>query len=239
MRARKPGRISTLFISLGAMGLLVVALWAAAQRRAVSKYAIPTLGPDQLWISSVPVGLPVYVSESIEAKISDKNFVGRTPTVVELEPGRRVVTVMMEDFMDELKKRGLVEVGEVKVPEVWYDVSAYSRIKMIRTDPQAGGHFDVGFTYLLRDEQKVLIALFQPENVPLDKLASLYPPGRNFVFDESAVAQELRERGIESPTTETALALLRRGGKIGLDGKTGAFVVMITGDNTFEVVERK
>jgi hypothetical protein len=79
-----PSTIMVIFVvfSLGLQGGLL------AQNQ--ERYAIPQkLNPNQLWVSSVPIGLDTKIHKGSEEVLK-----GQTPITLELEPGRYSIAVI-------------------------------------------------------------------------------------------------------------------------------------------------
>ena len=152
--------------SLGIMLCLATGVWACGDRSAVREEPIkpaatssqepvkpfPHLEPDQVWVSSVPAGLRLYVDGAAEEKF----LKGLTPQSVSLAPGPHTVTVVtapgVEPIVD--RSRGLIEASRVPLPDGAIAVS-------------------VG----IKQPEKPLsvIVLAYPEGVTHDRLGDHYP----------------------------------------------------------------
>jgi hypothetical protein len=87
------------------------------------------------------------------------------------------------------------------------------------------------------DKPMTLIVLFQPRNKSLDELGSVFPEGDNFEFDEVAIKKILSKKGVPGQDIPKALSLLKRGGKLFLEGKNYSFIIEITGSNNWKIIE--
>jgi hypothetical protein len=86
---------SAAFIAVGVV--LPISIFAQTDK-SVIKYGIPNLKPNEVWVSSIPLNLKVYVAEQDTNIVSDKNFVGRTPLVLNLKISRCFVACVADDI---------------------------------------------------------------------------------------------------------------------------------------------
>jgi hypothetical protein len=197
------------------LAAVVVALTTGAQKSSRPKYGIPKLKPGQLWISSVPVGLEVYLGARAAGKPA-----GRTPLLLPSARDVSKVTVVLPktkpdeelpnqfDFADHTTLTTTTEThveGTVKV-----DVS-----RALTYPVDAGS-------------KPTLIALFQPKSAPLSDWARRYPPGSNFRFPEDRARRDLAARGVPPEFVDLGIQLLRKGGKVSLPTAKGWIVAEVT-----------
>jgi hypothetical protein len=179
------------------------------------RYGIPKLGPGQLWVSSVPVGLEVWIGDYSRHRAKP---VGRTPLVLRASDVGSEVTVVLQksEFGGELP--------------IQYDLTDYTALN---THASWDGPIDLsrGLTYRVDSAKKpIVIALFQPRSVPFSDWARRYPPGSNFQFSENAVRRDLAARGVPNESVRLGVQLLHRGGKVALPGSKGWLIAEVTAD---------
>jgi len=196
-----------------AIALLLVASAsaAAAKRTEKPRYGIPALRPGELWVSSVPIGLEVYVAGKPQGKP-----VGRTPIVLDAKSLGPEVTVRLpkasehdvppqEDLADFTSQ---VTHGELVVDD--HDLSGVRE------------RLSVALTYKVDPRRKqTLIALFQPKSATLSDWARRYPPGNNFSFRADKVRKDLATAGVPDVFLDLGISLLRRGGKVAFPVRNG------------------
>lgn len=187
-------------------------------RSPAPRYGIPKLGPGQLWISSIPVGLEVYPGPKVEGKPA-----GRTPVILDAKSVGPKVTIALR------KKE-----GEPALPDQseLIDFTAETNTSMWIRD--AGIDTDIGraLTYRVDTGRPTLIALFQSRTSTLTDWARRYPSARNFTFRDKTVRKDLSGRGVPTSYLDLAIGLLHRGGKIALPARDGWVIaeVISSGD---------
>jgi hypothetical protein len=228
----------------------------------LSKYGIPKLEPGELWISSVPTGLKVYLlpaegSVVLDSLCSNKNLKGITPVSIKVEPGYYMIGIeRLYPFIKSYNPIGgdtwETLLGLKKGEYPWYpdknDIKKEGisiQIKMM-----SGIMFDQGrlvgctlvkyFTIQKKTDvsSSKLIALHFLKNTPLDSLNQIYPKGNNFSFSDGPLIEILSSKGITQQEVNIILQLLHRGGKIALTGKDkNTIVIEIIGENKWDVYE--
>jgi hypothetical protein len=179
------------------------------------RYGIPKLGPGELWVSSVPVGLEVWIGEYPKGK-----SVGRTPLVLRAsDVGSQVTVVLQKSEFD----------GELPIQ---FDFVDYTALTTHSTkDALSDTDMSRGLTYRVDSAKKpIVIALFQPRSDPLSDWARRYPPGSNFRFSENPVRRDLGARGVRDEYVRLGVELLHRGGKVALPGSKGWLIAEVTTD---------
>jgi hypothetical protein len=224
--------VTILFIAIG-FGINLSNVTTFLQREVFAqsqgRYGIPEdLKPSQLWVSSVPVGLDVEIYKG-----SKEIFLkGQTPITVELEPGRYVIEVIGNRARGTFERSfGIISDRPKDRPNG--DVIA-------REKKEGGLEIFLGLPFEVEkvaDKPMTLIVLFQPRVKSLDELDSLFPESDNFVFDEVAIKKILSEKGVLEQDIPKALSLLRRGGKLFLEGKGYTFIIEITASNNWKIIE--
>jgi hypothetical protein len=187
-------------------------------------YGFPRLAPGQLWVSSIPAGLPVRIGKN---PISGK-AVGRTPVVVAAADAGDSVTVVLEkeNFGGSLPAQ--MDLG---------DFSAQSSHQGTHRDGSNETDWYRALTYEVQPKRATVIALFQPRSLPLSSMARFYPPGSNFSFSDRAVSKILAARGAEPRSIEEVLGLLHRGGKVLFPAGTNWIVAEVTAPGVVEVID--
>jgi hypothetical protein len=196
-----------------------------------------TLKPNQLWISSIPAGLEFKITRDSSMKKdtgSTRVIKGKTPMVVDLEPG------MYHAQVSSTQK----QIGEAAATHwniVCDDKMAGVEMKIL-ADNTIG--FLPVFEYTFEkkaDTSMSLIALAQPVvyqkeklDFMLDNIDSLIAKGVAFRFDETAVKKVLIEQGTPESVVLRALPLLKRAGKIALPKEGDFYSIEITGVNKWE-----
>lgn len=195
------------------------------EARAEAAPSFPDAGPNQLWISSIPVGLECYVASggttSAGAVFASTNREGVTPLLVDLPPG--------------LYEIGFAMPRGSGVPDAEYGprfngglghaiITAGNAYRVVFSDVQkgegAGSFIGLAFDSALDDAQ----------------IAALYPPGHNFTVDETQVREVFEARGLDPAGVAPALELLARGGKVLLRSAPPSTTVELKMDGTVEVV---
>ncbi|HEV8611016.1 MAG TPA: hypothetical protein VGS98_13250 [Thermoanaerobaculia bacterium] len=208
-----------------AVGLVVCCVTAAAIAAAPKKsspvrYGFPKLRPGQLWISSVPVGLEVYLGPKVDGKP-----IGRTPLLLDARTAGAPVTV-------DMPKKGY----GAKLPDQLdlVDFTAETTHSIVHKDGEVVTDLSRALTYRSPLHKPTLIALFQPRSAELSEWARRYPPGRNFSFREERVRKDLAGRGVPSVQVDLGIELLHRGGKVALPGRDGWLIAEVqpSGDVT-------
>ena len=190
-----------------------------------ARYGIPRLGPGELWISSVPVGLEVRNG----GDPNGKQMLGRTPLVVNARKLGDSITVIIRK-----KEYG----GKLPDQLALIDFSAKRSHSMeVQYGPKVE---DLGraITYGLNPTRKqTLIALFQSRDSSLSELARFYPRGSNFQFSHGDVERRLAEKGVPPQYIQVGIGLLERGGKVGLPGTRGWLIAEVTASGRVDLLE--
>jgi hypothetical protein len=217
-----------------AVGLVLPNFIFAQTDKSVNKYGIPNLKPNEVWVSSIPLNLKVYVAEQEANIVSDKYFVGRTPLVINLKTSRCFVACVAEDIADSFAE---LERGYIFSVQKLMDVTAKSAIGKMFVDATGKGKFEAILIYEIDySKAQTLIALFQPRGISFDKLVSLYPAGNNFSFDEATLRQTIAQYNISQSEVDEAIKLLHRGGKIAIETKEGIAVIEMFGINRWKPI---
>ena len=208
---------------------LLLALPAAnsigAGSRRPKSYGIPRLGPDQVWISSVPVGLEVRSGETADAK----PILGRTPLVVNAATLGRSVTVIV-------RKKDLR--GKLPDQISLIDFSAKNSHSLGIQRGKEVEDLARALTYELDPPRKrTLIALFQSRDSSISELARFYPTGSNFRFSHAAVEKRLARKGVPPDYVRQGIRLLERGGKVGLPGTAGWLIAEVNAAGQVDLLE--
>jgi hypothetical protein len=218
--------------SLAAVCLLAipsVPLLADPAKAAGARHGIPRLGPGEVWVSSVPVGLEVRAGEDPNAK----KVLGRTPLVVNARDVGRFVTVRVEK-----KEYG----GELPSQVDLADLTAKTtHSTVIQRGPEGTGPASVdfarGLTFEIGPERKTVIALFQGRSQSLDSIRRLYPRGTNFQFRDDEARKTLAGKAVPEAFIGLGIELLHRGGKVALPGGNGWLVAEATASKKIVVVD--
>jgi len=179
------------------------------------------LRPNQIWVSSVPVGLNFSV-------ISGSRTIrkGRTPLMIELDPGLYTIRVEGNRISLKDKHSTLSPSGEEKkkmINEILC-ITDTNKWEVRDVFSTSGDDRVLYLEYRVKkegDKPLSLIALCQPTDKKIEALDSFFPKGNNFNFEEVALTKNLVEKGISETDIEKILSLLRRGGKIALRNKMG------------------
>jgi hypothetical protein len=246
-------RWSTLVLSI-----FLIAVFAAflkpidvmAQKKKTKKQQIAsiseTLKPNQVWISSIPVGLEcaVYKDTSSKGKGQDQSkkdtgsveiAKGTTPMIIDLEPG-----LYHAQCIGNQKDEGEGDAAHWNM--VCDDKIAGYEMKLLGNSIAFLPVFDYSFEKK-PDTAMTLIALAQPilhrtnkYEFLLNNIDSLIAKGVIFKFDEAAVKKVLLEKGTPEKMVVQALPLLKRAGKLVLAPEVGAFYsIEIIGVNRWEI----
>lgn len=196
------------------------------------------LKPNQLWISSIPVGLEFNITRDSSSKKGSGSvevFKGKTPMVVDLEPG-----VYHTKVFSTQKQEGEGNATHWNI--VCDDKIAGAELKIL-ADNSIGFLPIFNYTFEKKaDTSMSLIALVQPI-VPqkekldfmLDNVDSLIAKGVTFKFDEATLKKVLIDKGTPENVVLRALPLLKRAGKLALP-KVGKFYsIEITGVNRWDI----
>jgi hypothetical protein len=207
-----------------ALAAVVVALTTGAQKSSRPKYGMPKLKPGQLWISSVPVGLEVYIGKSQVGKPA-----GRTPLL--LPSAREVtdVTVVLPKTKDE------------ELPNQFDFADHSAATTTAETHVEGGVKVDVSraLTYPVDAGRKpTLIALFQPKSASLSDWARRYPSGSNFRFAVDRARRDLVAREVPPEFVDLGIQLLRKGGKVSLPTAKGWIVAEVTASGEVSISTR-
>ena len=187
---------------------------AAAKKSAPVRYGFPRIPAGKVWISSIPVGLDVYLSDQPQGK-----SVGRTPLLLDAPEKPGPVTVSLPK-----KKYG----GELPEQMDLVDFTSLTTHSVSHREGDVAVDLSRGLTYRLDPASKrTLIALFQARSAQLSDWARRYPPGRNFSFRDDAVRKDLAARGVPAVQIDLGIPLLHRGGKIALPGADGWLVAEV------------
>jgi len=195
-------------------GAALAAIAAAPSKNSPARYGFPKIPPGKVWISSVPVGLDVYLSAQPQGK-----SVGKTPLLLDAPKKPGPVTVSLPK-----KKYG----GDLPDQTELIDFTSQTTHSVGHRDGDVAVDLSRGLTYQFDPASKrTLIALFQARSVELSDWARRYPPGRNFSFRDDAVRKDLAGRGVPTVQIDLAIPLLHRGGKIALPGADGWLVAEV------------
>jgi hypothetical protein len=206
MRRLPRGRVLT-------FAVVILALTTGAKSSG-PKYGIPKLKPGQLWVSSVPVGLEVYIGKRQVGKPA-----GRTPLL--LPSARKVsdVTVVLPKPKD----------GELPGQFDFADYTAATTTAKTHVEGQVTVDVSRALTYAVDAGKKpTLIALFQSKSASLSDWARRYPPGSNFRFPEDRTRRDLVARGVPPDFVDLGIQLLQKGGKVSLPTGKGWIVAEVT-----------
>lgn len=219
-------------------------------------YRIPELKPDEVWISSLPIGLDVgkfRVSESDlrrfglqvlpfnpVAAVAPVNHIGTTPLTISLEPGRYFISIAIPDSLVSV----LFDSSSNLILDKQLGISEFSTptftIKPYSEDVQTGRYAIVYGIVKEHEQSAIILSLFQPFDVPLQDLYNYYPSGNNFAFSDNslkaALEKAIDQEQLDKIEIEKVLELLHRGGKIFLSKeKSKGWIIQITGHNTWEI----
>jgi hypothetical protein len=187
---------------------------AAPKKRSPVRYGFPKIPAGKVWVSSIPVGLDVYLSAQPQGK-----SVGRTPLLLDAPKKAGPVTVSLPK-----KNYG----GDLPEQTEFIDFTSQTTHSVAHRDGDVAVDLSRGLTYRLDPASKrTLIALFQARSVELSDWARRYPPGRNFSFQDGAVRKDLAGRGVPTVQIDLGIQLLHRGGKIALPGADGWLVAEV------------
>jgi hypothetical protein len=221
----KRAALARIFLAVTLLGTLPAAVSVGAGNRRPKSYGIPKLGPDQLWISSVPVGLEVRSGETADGK----PILGRTPLVLNARSLGRSVTVIVRK-----KEYG----GRLPDQISLIDFSAKNSHSLGIQRGKEVEDLARALTYELdRTRKQTLIALFQSRDSSLSEVARFYPPGSNFRFSHGPVEKRLAEKGVPPDYIRRGLRLLERGGKVALPGKNGWLIAEVTATGQVDLLE--
>lgn len=222
---KKKAALARIVLAVAVLLTLPAAISVGAGNRRQKSYGIPRLGRDQLWISSVPVGLEVRSGETTDGK----PILGRTPLVVNARSLGRSVTLIMRK-----KEYG----GELPVQTALIDFSAKNSHSLGIQRGKEVEDLARALTYELhRPRKQTLIALFQSRDSSLSELARFYPPGSNFRFSHGTVEKRLAEKGVPPDYIRQGIRLLERGGKVGLPGARGWLLAEVTATGQVDLLE--
>jgi len=198
-----------------AFAAVVLALTTGAQKSSRSRYGIPKLKPGQLWISSVPVGLEVYLGKRQAGKPA-----GRTPLLLPSARGVSDVTVVLPKAKPD---------EELPSQFDFADHTASTTTSKTHVEGEVKVDVSRALTYPVDAGSKpTLIALFQPKSAPLSDWARRYPPGSNFRFPVDRARRDLVALGVPSEFVTLGIQLLRKGGKVSLPSAKGWIVAEVT-----------
>jgi len=218
-RARASAMAAMLPVLLFGVGMAPTSV-TTVRKGSRPAYGIPTLKPGQLWVSSVPVGLEVYVGDHPEGKP-----VGRTPVVLDVgSVGSHVtVSVQKSEYGGQLpSQRDLIDFSAERSHSLTIRNEDVSRALTYKVDSQ---------------KKQTVIALFQPRSVSLSDMSRFYPQGSNFRFRESLVRRELAAKGVPPEYVRRGIRLLHRGGKIALPGRDGWLVAEVTPSGMVAIID--
>lgn len=196
---------------------------ASARKSAPARYGIPRLAPDQVWVSSVPVGLEVRVGEDLGSKP-----VGRTPLVLKRQDVGRYLSVSIGK-----KQFG----GSLPNQTSFLDFTGKSSHSIGKKYGERVEDLGRAISYELPPRKQTLIALFQSRDWSLSELARLYPRGSNFPFSDAGVKKRLDEKGVPTEYVRTGVRLLHRGGKVALPGRGGWLILEVTSPGQVDLLD--
>lgn len=207
-------------------GIAAATLAAAAgpKRAAPVRYGFPKIGPAQVWIASVPAGLDVVAGPEPAGP-----SLGKTPLVLDRQAAGAEVTVVLPK-----EKWG----GELPIQTDFIDFTATTTHSTMTRNGAADQDVGRAITYRVDPARPTLIALFQSRSESLVTFSGRYPPGRNFTFRERTVRKDLGDRGVSKPRIDVGILLLRRGGKLALQGRDGWLVAEVRPDGSVSIADQ-
>jgi hypothetical protein len=185
---------------------------------------MPKIPAGKFWITSVPVGLEVYLGAKPVGKP-----VGRTPILLDAKRVGTEVTVRLSK----------AEESKIPIQEDLVEFTSQTTHGELTQDEKTGARSPVAvsLTYgVVPARKQTLIALFQPKSASLKDWARRYPSGRNFSFREEQVRKDLKTRGVAPVFFDVGIDLLRRGGKVGLVGKDGWVIYEVLSNGAVRMV---
>lgn len=213
---------------------VVPSLESKGRRRAPKSLGIPEMNPDQMWLSSVPLGLKVYLAPvAVDGSFAQmqKRSMGNG----------WISTERSHPAVDKAYYRGETPVLLERVPPGHYLLAVVQKQSPATLDPTLktivlvssdlssdwGKKFRAGdleepnpVIYLVKkepDHPSSIVVSAVDLDQSIVELRALYPDGQNFVFDEDRLRAELNAhpllKGIDPKQLDLGVDLLRRGGK--------------------------
>ncbi|HKQ79938.1 MAG TPA: hypothetical protein VJ810_39965 [Blastocatellia bacterium] len=177
---------------------------------------MPKLESGEVWISSIPVGLKLYVANHAIPKTPDEsNYKGITPQKFKLDGGKYKFAIVVK-----------------KDSRAAFDPTL-SQIKMT---PLAGGELSIEYSFEKKtDDPLTMIVLATPKDISLDSLNKYYPQGNNFDFRDEEVRSIFRTIGVSDVDANKAIPLLHRNGKVIIAKERGVTILERSTQNYWRV----
>jgi len=192
----------------------------------ILKYSVPELKENQIWITSIPVGLKVYISNNEEDIYSNEDKLkGRTPYIMDLNPDNIYLAICLDDA-DKLS-------GDI------YSISAEKVVNQIVVKDGKGKFLSYKIYNLKDYKDKILISLFHFKQLSLNQMSFLYPQGKYFEFDKEFARKEILENSkLSSEEIDLVIDLLSRGGKVFLNCQSGLCSIEIHPDGKIVINQK-
>jgi hypothetical protein len=199
------------------------------------KSGFPELGEDEMWVSSVPTGLDVYVGSDTETLIEPGNIIGTTPLIFKRTEEHKFVAVAPEDIDAQWADK-LIDPHPEKLERTTADIFASSVTYKIVED-EGERRLIIAFVYDLEKlDRNTLISLFQWSKDPLSTYEDIFPKEETFRFDEETMRMALSNLGItDEATVSKAMEYLRRGGKVAVNREDDFITIELLSDDTFQL----
>ncbi|MBI5325213.1 MAG: hypothetical protein HZB41_08085 [Ignavibacteriae bacterium] len=209
----------------------------------------PGLKDNELMITSIPLGLKVFLAPDIDSLkstlissnlqiqtshylIDSTNFKGYTPLVMkDVKPGKYLIGIEPVKIIDEKLK--LSDIDESMKPSALISADIYPNI----TSADKKGMYGAIIYSLDKDfvnGERIIILSF-PHELPISKMEQYYPPKSKFVFDEVELKKEIKKNGFSNKEINIAIDLLHRGGKIRLNGKGLTLFIEILNNGSWKI----
>ena len=186
------------------------------------------LGPEDVWLTSIPEGADVYVqpydAEVIPSHDTDPEaYRGRTPLMLSLPPGAHWIELAFD-----------AEVFELFFDPPYDDLQfepAGATYEALLFQPLTPGAKRRVLRYYRVDKQvgqgQTLVALFHPRAHSTERAAALYPQSEQFTLPSGQVSSLLQRLYVPLEAQEQLLTLLHRGGKVLWNAPDNSFQVAL------------
>ena len=183
-------------------------------------YRRPVVEENKVWISSIPIGLEVKVGKFYTGSSLEAEPVGKTPLLLDLEPGKYTFAVEwpeverenLENMIDDANIYGY----SLQSPDGMSMASKRIQFFYGMLEHTADKFYRWYIFEKSSNKGDSFIALFSPKYNSLKEIDSIYPDGENYLFKKSELEKVLNQKKINDIDLLLVNSLLQRGGKLPL-----------------------